>query len=502
MQLGAGYAVPGARLIATPITKSVSYWDNQTYHQVSYSGPLWELDPVEIRARAVPARHQNPLPAIEQQILLDELGSQAGVDRLVAWLRGQHLALITSRDVTRRADRQQPYNLRIPGGTQTAEPGSTPSDLTYTQFFQGDLVRGYSNYHSGRRPIARVMHGAPLPVVAGVPAGSVKLGLDGSLASFVPARRALSWQMSTAAGNPVVRERYWVTFGEGEIRSCTNCHGINTTDTVLHQPPPTNPPQAFRDLVRWWRDNSGGGTIGDTAGVVANATSTFFLKNSHNPGNADLAFGYGPAGAGWIPLSGDWDGDGMDTPGLYSPTTGFFFLKNSNAPGAADIVVGFGAANAGYVPVVGDWDGDGVDTIGLYQPLSGTFFLRNFNAPGGADLAFGYGPPGAVPLAGDWDGDGRDTVGIYVPSTAAFFLKNTNAPGAADLAFGYGPAGSGWIPLAGDWNADGRDTIGLYAPTSGFFFLRDSNTPGAATYTYGFGPAGGMTPLVGNWNGA
>jgi exo-beta-1,3-glucanase (GH17 family) len=38
------------------------------------------------------------------------------------------------------------------------------------------------------------------------------------------------------------------------------------------------------------------------------ATSTFFLKNTNAAGPADLTFGYGPAGAGWRPLAGDWDG--------------------------------------------------------------------------------------------------------------------------------------------------------------------------------------------------
>ena len=154
---------------------------------------------------------------------------------------------------------------------------------------------------------------------------------------------------------------------------------------MLGQPPPTNPPQAFRDLVRWWRDNSATGTVGDTVGVVADSTSTFFLRNSHAPGPADVVFGYGPPGSGWIPLAGDWNGDGTDTPGLYAPATGTFFLKNTNAPGPADLVYSFGPIG-GIVPLVGDWDGDGVDTVGVFLPASATFFLRNAHAPGAADV--------------------------------------------------------------------------------------------------------------------
>jgi len=465
---------------------------------------MWELDPVEVRVRTRPSAHQNPLPSIENQILLDELGGQPGVDRLRSWLTAHNVALIAARNVTRRADRQQPFNLRIAGGgTQTSLPGATVTDLLYAQFFQADLVRGYTLINDGgRRPIAQVMHEGRNPLLSGAPPGSTQLGLDGSMAAIVPARRALSWQVTTPAGASVIRERYWLTFASGEIRSCANCHGINSTDTVLGQPSPTNPPQAFRDLVRWWRDNSAGGTVGDTVGVFVPSSSTFFLRNAHNGGGADLAFGFGPGNSGWTPLSGDWDGDGYDTPGFYAPTTGTFFLRNTSTPGPADIVFSFGAGNAGYIPITGDWDNDGRDTVGIYQPSSGTFFLRNLNVAGGADLVFTFGPAGAFPVAGDWNGDGEDSIGIYVGSSGAFFLRNTTTPGAADIVFTFGPGGLGWTPVAGDWNADAVDSVGLYVPTSGTFFLRNGNTNGPADHAFSFGPSSGVLPVRGNWNGA
>lgn len=504
MTPGAPYSTPGARLLASPISKSISYWDNYSYRQLSYSGPMWELDPVEVRARTRPATHQSPLPSIENQILLDELGGQPGVDRLRSWLRTHNVALLASRNVTRRADRQQPFNLRIAGGgVQTALPGAPVTDMLYAQFYQGDLVRGYTVLSSGgRRPIAQLMHEGRNPALPGAPPASVQLGLDGSMAAIVPARRALSWQLTTPSGDPVIRERYWVTFASGEIRSCANCHGINTTDTVLGQPAPTNPPQAFRDLVRWWRDNSGGGTIGDTVGVFATSASTFFLRNAHAGGGADLTFGFGPPNSGWVPLSGDWDGDGYDTPGFYVPSTGTFFLRNSSSPGPADVVFSFGAGNAGFVPLAGDWDNDGRDTVGIYAPSTGTFFLRNLSAPGAADVVFSFGPAGATPLAGDWNGDGEDSIGIYVPATGAFFLRNTTTPGAADIVFTFGPGAAGWTPITGDWNADAVDSVGLYAPATGTFFLRNGNSSGAADYAFSYGPTSGVLPVRGNWNGA
>ena len=71
------------------------------------------------------------------------------------------------------------------------------------------------------------------------------------MAAFVPARRALSWQTAEADGTPAVRERFWLTFQPGEIRACTNCHGVNKTD-VFGSGVPQNEPQALRDLLTWW----------------------------------------------------------------------------------------------------------------------------------------------------------------------------------------------------------------------------------------------------------
>ena len=87
----------------------------------------------------------------------------------------------------------------------------------------------------------------------GGPAGSVRLGTDGSMAAFVPAHRATTWHMSDAAGTPVVRERYWLTFQPGEIRVCTSCHGLSSHDQA-GDAEPVNAPEALRQVVRYYRD--------------------------------------------------------------------------------------------------------------------------------------------------------------------------------------------------------------------------------------------------------
>lgn len=237
----------------------------------------------------------------------------------------------------------------------------------------------------------------------------------------------------------------------------------------------------------------------DTPGVFVSESAAFFLKNANAPGNADIVYSYGAAPSTFVPIVGDWNGDGVDTGGLYDPATGAFFLRNSNAPGPADLVFTFGGGGLGLVPLAGDWNGDGVDTVSLYAPSSGAFFLRNTNSPGNADLVFTFGAGGAdiLPLTGDWNSDGIDTVGIYSTSSGAFFLRNANGAGSADLVFTFGAGGSGIVPIRGDWNGDGMDSIGIYDNATGVWFLKNLNVSGPADLVFGYGPP--AIPLSGDW---
>ena len=240
------YLVSGARLM-DPIVKSITYFDNDRYRTVTYNGPMWELQAIEVRVHAAPPAPVEELPAIEQGVLEDELGT-SGIAQLRAYLEANNLALIVSRDVTVRADKQQDYNLKVAWSDhESVEENETPKEIGYMQFFEGKQLRGYTR--PGRRILARLMDSVTNPSDIGAPQSSVRIGDDGSMAAFVPAGRALSWQTTEADGTPAVRERYWLTFKAGEIRACTNCHGINTTD-VFDRPPPTNEPQALRTLLQ------------------------------------------------------------------------------------------------------------------------------------------------------------------------------------------------------------------------------------------------------------
>ena len=239
---------------------------------------MWEWDAVELRERTRPEfTTMEPMEAPEASIFADPtLG--VSVNEFRKFLTDNGLALIVSRNVTLRDgfDRQQPFNLSVPGGAQSTAQGSgaTVFSVDNMQLFQALQLRGVKNdVTRGRRVLAQPMK----PVKVGnknvnpsatpnAPPGSVKIAADGSVAALVPADRATTWQLvnSAAPGDPkkgtdgVVNERFWLSFRPGEVRVCANCHGVSDKDQTggLHDTI-TNPPQALRDLINHYKTNFG-----------------------------------------------------------------------------------------------------------------------------------------------------------------------------------------------------------------------------------------------------
>lgn len=197
---------------------------------------------------------------------------------------------------------------------------------------------------------------------------------------------------------------------------------------------------------------------------------------------------------GDVPMTCDWDGDGLDTVGLYRPSNGFLYLRNSNTQGVAEVQIFYG--DPSDQPVCGDWNGDGVDTIGIYRTSSQTFHLRNTNTQGVADVSFVFGNPGDRPFAGDWDGDGADTVGLYRPSTGRVYITNHNQAGVAEFDGYYGNPGDRFV--VGDWDQDGTDSFGIFRPSEATFYLTNEIGSATAELVISFGSIVSR-PVAGEW---
>ena len=238
-----------------------------------------------------------------------------------------------------------------------------------------------------------------------------------------------------------------------------------------------------------------GSTLSDTTGLYRLSVPDFLLRNSNTSGGADLRIPFGQKGD--LPVTGDWDANGVTDVGVLR-TTGDFALRIDE--NSTEIQQFFQPAPKN-LPLAGDFDGDGFDTIGTYastaaEPL---FLLANAHAQEAVvaevDILFFFGKTGDLPVAGDWDGDGIDTVGLYRPSTSEFFLVNDFLGGPV-RTFVFGTKGD--LPIAGDWDGDGVDSVGVYRKSDSTMHL--TNDFGVTEQSFRFAEVGDL-PVAGNWDG-
>ncbi|MEP7285347.1 MAG: hypothetical protein ABI947_06235 [Chloroflexota bacterium] len=233
----------------------------------------------------------------------------------------------------------------------------------------------------------------------------------------------------------------------------------------------------------------------DTIGVFRPSATTFYMRNSNTTGSADISTPFGLSID--LPVTGDWNGDGIDTIGIYRSSTGQFLLKDSNTPGAPTVYT-FALGVSGDVPMAGDWNSNGKDGVGVFRPSNGLIYLKNNLTTGFADFQMVMGVPGDKPVAGDWNNDSKDSPGIYRPSSSTFYLSNQvcNCSVFADYAATLGIGGDS--PFAGDWNGDGATGIGVFRPSNGLIYLKNVPTTGFADVSIVFGVPNDK-PIAGHW---
>ena len=149
--------------------------------------------------------------------------------------------------------------------------------------------------------------------------------------------------------------------------------------------------------------------------------------------------------------------------GVFRPSNHMFYLKN----GTTTTSINWGTSTD--LPVTGDWNDDGITDIGVYRPSVHTFYLKNGTALSWTTTAINWGISTDLPVTGDWNGDGRTDVGIYRPSAHTFYLKN-----GTTTAINWGASTD--LPVTGDWNGDGRTDVGVYRPSAHTFYLKNGTT--------------------------
>jgi glucose/arabinose dehydrogenase len=243
-----------------------------------------------------------------------------------------------------------------------------------------------------------------------------------------------------------------------------------------------------------------GATV-ETVGLYDPQASRFQLKAANTAAARATTVRFGPRRSNWVPLAGDWNGDGKSTPGFWDPSTRTFRLDNTLQGGAADVILAVNVPSGNVVPLAGDWNGDGQDTVGLYDAAAGVFHFKNSLQGPGFDFTIDLGAgPGQIPVTGDWNANGTDDVGFFDPGESLFILPFAFTPDGPPVEVQVGPRGRNTLPVVGDWNGDGQDGVGVYDPASATFRLKNALGAGNPDLQFRFGPRrGGWKPLAGSW---
>jgi hypothetical protein len=200
----------------------------------------------------------------------------------------------------------------------------------------------------------------------------------------------------------------------------------------------------------------------DEIGVFRPSTHMYYQDHNGNGtwngAVIDRMYNFGITGD--MPVSGDWNGNGFSEIGVFRPSTHMYY-RDYNGNGVWDGAVIDRASSFGItgdIPVSGDWNGNGISKIGVFRPSTHLYY-EDYNGNGvwdGAviDRAYNFGTVGDIGVSGDWNNDGRTDIGVFRPSTSQFCL-DSNGNGVWDGSlidrvsiFGI----NGDSPVSGMWN--------------------------------------------------
>ncbi len=178
-----------------------------------------------------------------------------------------------------------------------------------------------------------------------------------------------------------------------------------------------------------------------------------------------------------IPLAVNIDTNNTTDLGVFRPSNGTWYIllmgdiikPLANNPAGQDyLIIQWGTA--GDIPLTGDFNNDGIDELMVFRPTEGNWYIYDYTVNDYQILHWGLN--GDIPIAKDFDGDGIADLTVYRPSEGIWYIRSSLHNSMIARRFGL----SGDIPVPADFDKDSVADIAVFRPSNGtWYVLRSSD---------------------------
>lgn len=281
------------------------------------------------------------------------------------------------------------------------------------------------------------------------------------------------WWVALSVGSAFVSSGQWLDFWAQENTSTPHWKRISGDFTGDGK---TDVGAYLDSLGQWWVATSTGSGFSGGGMWLDN----WAVKNSSTPE--------------WVPLTGDFNGDGKTDICAYLPSQGQWYVAASLGSSFTsnglwlDAFAIENTSTPEWRPFVGDFDGNGKSDICAYSPSQGQWWVAL--STGSAFVSSGLwldafaiensSTPQWRPVIGYFNNDGKSDICAYLPSSGEWWVATSSGSAFVN--------GSRWLnnwavenfstpewrPLAGDYNGDGLTDICAYLPSAGQWYVAAS----------------------------